>query len=276
MVNRPCWESTGLSPVTSSRKQPVPYVFFAAPGVKHAWPSVAACWSPSIPVIGTPGTTESDAPTPNRADDGSTFGSMPIGTPMRSHMSASHRRVLMSISRVRAAFVTSVACSVPPVRCQSNQVSIVPKQSSPASARCRAPGTSSRIQDAFGPAKYVARESPVLAWKRSGSPSARASTRGWVRVSCHTIALWIASPVARSQMTVVSRWLVMPTAARDPASIPASASARLITSSVLARISFGSCSTQPGCGKIWACSSWPVPTAWPRSSKTIALVLVVP
>jgi hypothetical protein len=34
-----------------------------------------------------------------------------------------------------------------------------------------------------------------------------------VRRSCHTIALWIGLPVARSHTTTVSRWLVMPIAA---------------------------------------------------------------
>ena len=37
-----------------------------------------------------------------------------------------------------------------------------------------------------------------------------------VRVSCQTRALWIGRPVAFSQITVVSRWLVIPMAARSP------------------------------------------------------------
>ena len=43
----------------------------------------------------------------------------------------------------------------------------------------------------------------------------RASARrkvGAVRRSCQTIALWIGAPVARFQTSVVSRWLVMPSA----------------------------------------------------------------
>ena len=36
---------------------------------------------------------------------------------------------------------------------------------------------------------------------------------GAVRRSCQTMALWIGLPVALSQMTTVSRWLVMPMAA---------------------------------------------------------------
>ena len=50
--------------------------------------------------------------------------------------------------------------------------------------------------------------------RASRGPRARASRRHRaVRRSCQTIALWIGLPVARSQMIVVSRWLVMPIAA---------------------------------------------------------------
>ena len=44
------------------------------------------------------------------------------------------------------------------------------------------------------------------------------------------MALWIGSPVLRSQTTVVSRWLVMPMAAMSPAFNPAWASAARATS----------------------------------------------
>ena len=43
VVSSPCVERTGADPVLSSRKQPVPYVFFAAPSSKPAWPNKAAC-----------------------------------------------------------------------------------------------------------------------------------------------------------------------------------------------------------------------------------------
>ena len=36
-------DGTGCSPTCSSRNDPVPYVFFASPGAKQAWPSRAAC-----------------------------------------------------------------------------------------------------------------------------------------------------------------------------------------------------------------------------------------
>ena len=54
-------------------------------------------------------------------------------------------------------------------------------------------------------------------WAR-GRPAAAPRRRSAVRRSCQTMALWIGRPVARSQMTVVSRWLVMPSAAISLAS----------------------------------------------------------
>src|SRR6478609_8947039 len=98
----------------------------------------------------------------------------------------------------------------------------------------------------------------------------------WVRVSCHTIALWIGCPVARSHTTVVSRWLVMPTAAMWVALRLALPSAPPTTARVFCQISMGSCSTQPARGKTCRCSSWSTATTWPPRSNTMARVLVVP
>ncbi len=69
-----------------------------------------------------------------------------------------------------------------------------------------------------------------------------------VRRHCHTIARWMGAPVARSHTIVVSRWLVMPIAATSAPVTRASASARPAAVVVVAQISSGSCSTQPGCG----------------------------
>ena len=52
---------------------------------------------------------------------------------------------------VRLALVTSVTCS--PVSFQISQLSMVPKSTSPRSARSRRPSTSSSSQRSFGPAK---------------------------------------------------------------------------------------------------------------------------
>ena len=75
-----------------------------------------------------------------------------------------------------------------------------------------------------------------------------ARQRAAVRRSCHTIARWIGSPVARSQNSVVSRWLVMPIAAMlRPASSARPSTSRVVSSTVDHRSS-GSCSTQPEAG----------------------------
>src|SRR5689334_15068421 len=103
-----------------------------------------------------------------------------------------------------------------------------------------------------------------------------ASHAAAVRRSCQTIALAIGSPVARFQITVVSRWLVMPIAAMSAAASPALAIASRAVASCELQISFGSCSTQPGCGKICRNSRCASATIWPRASKTIARELDVP
>ena len=53
VVSKPLADRTMSVPVFSSRKLPVPYVFLASPGAKHTCPAMAACWSPSMPVIGS-------------------------------------------------------------------------------------------------------------------------------------------------------------------------------------------------------------------------------
>ncbi len=95
----------------------------------------------------------------------------------------------------------------------------------------------------------MASGSPQAARKRSWptSPPSSATSRS-VRVSCQTMALAIGLPLAFSQTSVVSRWLVMPTAATSAALTPALASAPAITASTLVQISSASCSTQPGRG----------------------------
>ena len=70
--------------------------------------------------------------------------------------SSSQSSVSRSISIVRLALVTSVMCrppSVPPVRFQMSQVSMLPNSRSPDSAFVGAPSTLSRIQRIFGPEK---------------------------------------------------------------------------------------------------------------------------
>ena len=69
-----------------------------------------------------------------------------------------------------------------------------------------------------------------------------------VRRSCQTIARRGDPSVSRSQTTIVSRWLVMPTARSSEASTFFRTSRT--DSSVACQISSGACSTQPGAGEV--------------------------
>ena len=138
-------------PAFISRKQPVPYVFFASPGEKQACPNSAACWSPRMPATRTPGSTESAAHSPSTPLLGATAGSMRGGTRNAAHSAGSHCRLWMLNSSVRDALVTSVTCSGggapaprPRVRRHTMNESIVPARAVPASAAARRPGTLSR------------------------------------------------------------------------------------------------------------------------------------
>ena len=130
--------------------------------------------------------------------------------------SSSQARRRRSNSIVRDAFVTSVACSVPPVSRHSRKLSIVPKAISPASARSRRPGDvveqpadlRRREIRVDRPARCGCatvsaepRRAPALAQRRRCAGPAR-------RSRCAP-----AGRCARSHSTVVSRWLVMPIAA---------------------------------------------------------------
>jgi hypothetical protein len=97
-----------------------------------------------------------------------------------------------------------------------------------------------------------------------------------VRVSCQTIAWWYGLPVRRFHTTVVSRWLVIPSAHRSLPSRPVRASVVCSTDLVRSQISIALCSTHPGRGRICSCSSWWRATSLPPWSKIMKRVLVVP
>ena len=142
VVSSPCDETTGRSPVLSSAKQPVPYVFFAVPGSKHAWPNSAACWSPAMPAIGTPrGSQPRSAVSPHGPDESTISGSTSRGTSNSAHIASSQSTVERFRQSVREALLTSVACTRPRVSFQSSQLSTVPNASWPRAARRRASGT---------------------------------------------------------------------------------------------------------------------------------------
>src|SRR4051794_10623220 len=82
-----------------------------------------------------------------------------------------------------------------------------------------------------------------------------------------------AARVRLSHRTAVSRWLVMPTAVGRSAS--AFRAARQ-AARVACQICSGSCSTQPGCGKCWANSSYPRAAIRPSAVTSSAVTPVVP
>ena len=128
---------------------------------------------------------------------------------------------------VRLALVTSVTCR--PVSFQISQLSMVPKSTSPRSARSRSPSTF--VEQ---PAQLRRRRSRWPAAGRCGprnrsSPYVAASSRSerpGAGVLPDDRVGAPARPVARSQTRVVSRWLVMPTAA-SPAGVDAGRPQRL-------------------------------------------------
>ena len=69
-----------------------------------------------------------------------------------------------------------------------------------------------------------------------------------MRRHCQTMALWMGLPVALSQRTVVSRWLVMPMAATSAGETPVLARTSIMTAYWEDQISMGACSTQPSRG----------------------------
>ncbi len=121
----------------------------------------------------------------------------------------------------------------------------------------------------------MASGSPAFSLNRLAC-SASACVSASVRVSCQTTAGQTGRPVARSHSTVVSRWLVMPSAAIWPSSRPAPLTASASTASTFCQISSASCSTQPGLGKIWRCSRWATLMMLPAWSKTMHRLDVVP
>jgi len=86
------------------------------------------------------------------SDEGRISGSIARGMPKNDSNSSSQSRVSRFISMVRLALVTSVMW-LPPVRCQSSQLSVLPKIASPRSAAARTPSTFSRIHWILPPEK---------------------------------------------------------------------------------------------------------------------------
>lgn len=123
------------------------------PGVKQAWPKVAACWSPATPAIGIEPPSHSGNALPTTALLGAICGSTLRGIFSNARISSFQSCACRSNSIVRDALLGSVLCTAPPVSCQISQLSTVPNASSPRSAIRRAPGTWSSSQANLVPEK---------------------------------------------------------------------------------------------------------------------------
>ena len=225
-----------------------------------------------------PASTPGLAVTPKSPDEGRTSGSIEAGMPNRSSSQGSQRISWMSKSIVRLALVTSVAWTAPCVSVQMSHVSTVPKASLPASASSRAPGTLSRIHLILLAEKYGSGTRPVfcaMACATLGSDVSR-STMSAVRRHCHTMALHTGWPVSRFHTTVVSRWLVMPMLSMSAGPSPFCTRSSVSAPSCEDRMSRGSCSTQPGWGKICGKGFCTASTMRPWRSTSTAREEVVP
>ena len=226
-------------PTHWSSMPPVPKVALASPGRVQPCPTRDACWSPAIPQMG--GAPGSAAALPSAPEESTTAGIIGNGIRNFSSNGSSHP-IDASTSAVTAALVASVTCSAsplgaaPPESVQATQLSTVPKQSSPCSARDRSGSTSSRmaitlVADAFGASRIPS------AWRTRQVPT--------VRRSCQPIPGATGRPVARSQTMLDARWLAIPTPATGP---PSSSEARA-TSSTASAMRAASNSTRPGAGE---------------------------
>ena len=168
-------------------------------------------------------------------------------------------------SIVREALVTSVKCGTsscgvltePRTSWSMSHESTVPKRTSPISARTWRLdiGRWWSIQQIFVAEKYGSTMRPVRDQMSSANPASLMALHiSAVRWSCHTMAFDNGRPVARSQITVVSRWFVIPNDATSAAVRLASSSANRATPMADSAISTGSCSTHPERGNIWRSS----------------------
>ncbi len=222
-----CGSRRACSPVNMRRKQPVPYVHFTRPGRVQSCPKSAACWSPRIPAIGTlpPRTAREVSATcpPLGTISGRTDGRN-VEKPRELRVPAARAQ----IHQHRARGVGDVG-DVPPA---ARQVPDEPGVDRPGGERSRG-GPSPRPGHVVEePAELRAGE--VRVEQEARLPADRGLAAGRAepfhgRLPCAGPATRSrcarGCPVARSQSTTVSRWLVMPIAARSRAARPASSRA---------------------------------------------------
>ncbi|WBY07883.1 hypothetical protein PIB19_21940 [Sphingomonas sp. 7/4-4] len=224
--------------------------------------------------IGSPEGTPAARVSPKRESDGRIVASTAAGIPNNASIAGSQSSVSSDINWVRDALLGSVACAAPPVSRDSSQLSTVPARSSPASARARAPGVSSRSQASLVLDASGSTPSPVAA-TIAASCGRSAAQRSEVRRHCQLIAGATASPLAASQSNTVSRWLAMAMVATSTPGVVASTSA--IAPATLPQIASADCSAHPGRGTVTPSGCEARPSTSPLSAAiSSALVLVVP
>ena len=178
---------SGRARCTGRACPPVPKVALASPGRVQPWPTREACWSPAMPQMG--GAPGSAAATPSAPDESTIVGI--IGNGIRSFSSSGSSHPIVAVDERRHGGVGGVGHvervapgAAPPESVQATQLSTVPKQSSPRSARDRSGSTSSRmaitlVADALGasriPSAWRTRQVPTV--RRSCQPMPGATGR---------------------------------------------------------------------------------------------------
>ena len=195
------------------------------------------------------------------------------GTEKMLRSSSLHAPVSRSRSDVRDALPASMRCS--PLRCHSSQESMVPRHSSPARLRAREGSTSSSSHAAFAAENIGSRCSPLIL--RTAGPwpaSQRRAQVSVVRRSCQLSTGDSGVPVASSQTTSDSRWLLIPIATISAESTWARTSSTARAQDSMTAMA--SCCTQPGIGVCRASGAAPRAMIRPPASTTSAFVDEVP
>ena len=247
------------------------------PGAKQAWPMVAACWSPATPRIGIGRTQDrglGDAEVGVAVAHLRQQGARNIEEPQQIVVEGALGDVVEQRARgVGGVGGVHLAAGQPPQQ--------------EACRWCRRPGRrlargARALHVVEQPGDLGGREvgieqQPGLGRDLGSCPPAFSSRHASaVRRSCQTMARWIGWPVRRSQITPVSRWLVMPMAAISPAAQPGGGQRLAAVSTVVRQMSSGSCSTQPEAGKCCANSRWARPMMRRLGAKAMARLEVVP
>ena len=249
------------------------------PGAKQAWPTVAACWSPAMPMIGIAAPNRSGSVMPNAPEQSRTSGRTASGCAAPRSSSASQslgrrcrtawcarRWWRRSRARGRRSGARAGSCRW----CRRRARRARPPAARPARGRaarrawCRRSRRRRRGRCGRAHAPRARRPPAGGRSRRCADPARR--SRGGRRC-----------PVPRSHSTVVSRWLVMPMAAisvggdarppRSPAGRPRACRARCPPGRARPSRPWESAARSSFC---------PVPTARPSRSNTMARLLVVP